>query len=91
MNKIEFDEKLDFANVLIRPKRSTVSSRSDVDLKRKFHFKYSPKTWEYVPIMCANMDTVGTFGVYDCLHQYGMITTLMRVILKAKQWTPTYS
>lgn len=76
MNKIEFDEKLDFANVLIRPKRSTISSRSDVQLKRKFHFKYSPKTWENVPIMCANMDTVGTFGVYDCLHQHGMITAL---------------
>ena len=43
MNKIESGEKLDFHNVLIRPKRSTLNSRSEVDLEREFKFKYSSK------------------------------------------------
>lgn len=76
MNKIEFDEKLDFENVLIRPKRSTISSRSGVNLKRKFTFKYSPKIWENIPIISANMDMVGTFDVYNCLHKHGVVTAL---------------
>ena len=38
MNKIENGMKLDFGNVLIRPKRSTISSRSEVDLERNFNF-----------------------------------------------------
>lgn len=72
--KIETDTKLDFNNVLIRPKRSTLYSRSQVDLNREFHFPHSPKVWTGVPIIAANMDTTGTFEVYQVLSKSGMIT-----------------
>jgi len=61
MNKIEYGMKLDFSNVLIRPKRSTINSRSEVSLERQFKFKYSSLLWDGVPIISANMDTTGTF------------------------------
>ena len=76
MNKIESGEKLDFNNVLIRPKRSTLESRSQVSLERQFRFKYSSKQWDGVPIIAANMDTTGTLGVYHCLKEHKMITAL---------------
>ena len=76
MNKIESGEKLDFNQVLIRPKRSTLSSRSQVSLDREFKFKYSTCTWTGVPIIAANMDTTGTFEVYHCLKQHKIVTAL---------------
>lgn len=76
MNKIEAGEKLDFNNVLIRPKRSTLNSRSEVSLEREFNFKYSPLNWKGVPIISANMDTTGTFEVYECLSKYKIVTAL---------------
>ena len=76
MNKIEVGTKLDFNNILIRPKRSTISSRSQVDLNRKFKFRNSRITWCGVPIIAANMDTTGTFAVYDVLSKYNMVTAL---------------
>ncbi len=61
MPHIEYDIKLDFKDVLIRPKRSTLKSRADVDLIRPFVFRNSKKTYEGIPIVASNMDTVGTF------------------------------
>ena len=55
--RIEEDLKLGFKDVLIRPKRSTLKSRSDVELERQFTFKHSGQTWSGVPIIAANMDT----------------------------------
>jgi GMP reductase len=55
MPRIEDDIKLDFKDVLIRPKRSTLKSRSQVSLERTFKFKHSNFTWTGVPIMAANM------------------------------------
>lgn len=74
MNKIESEIKLDFKDVLIRPKRSTISSRSKVTLNRNFRFKYSNLLWNHIPIISANMDTTGTFQVYDCLKNHNIIT-----------------
>ena len=74
--KIENEPKLDFNNVLIRPKRSVLSSRSQVSLERTFKFPHSTKTWTGVPILAANMDTTGTFQVYDALKDHKMITCL---------------
>jgi GMP reductase len=77
--KILDDVKLDFSDVLLLPKRSEYSSRSEVSLERTFNFKYSPLSWTGVPIMVANMDTTGTiemarqlqkFKVLTCLHKY---------------------
>ena len=76
MNKIEYGPKLDFSNVLIRPKRSTINSRSEVDLNRTFKFKYSSYDWTGVPIISANMDTTGTFQVHESLRKHNIITAL---------------
>ena len=59
--RIETDPKLDFKDVLIRPKRSTLASRKDVDITREFTFKWSGQKFKGVPIIAANMDGVGTF------------------------------
>jgi len=61
MPRIDNDIKLDFKDVLIRPKRSTLKSRADVDLTREFVFRHSKKTYRGIPIVASNMDTVGTF------------------------------
>jgi len=83
--KIETDTKFDFNNVLIRPKRSTINSRSEVDLERGFKFPNMTssvhndtmqKHWTGVPIISANMDTTGTFEVYDVLSKHKMVTAL---------------
>lgn len=76
MNKIEYGPKLDFSNVLIRPKRSTINSRSEVDLNRTFKFKYSSYDWTGVPIISANMDTTGTFQLHESLRKHNIITAL---------------
>ena len=68
MVKIENDLKLDFSDVLIKPKRSTLSSRSQVELSRTFKTLHSKSEWTGVPIMVANMDSTGTFEmVLECL------------------------
>jgi len=59
--RIENEVKLDFKDVLFRPKRSTLRSRSDVDVQREMTFKWSKKTFKGMPIIAANMDGVGTF------------------------------
>ena len=72
--KIEEDLKLDFSDVLIRPKRSTLTSRSQVDLERELTFPHSPLKWKGVPIIAANMDTIGTYEVYKVLSKHKIIT-----------------
>lgn len=75
--KIETDMKLDFHNVLIRPKRTILYSRSQVDLERNIlKFPHSGRTWKGVPLIAANMDTIGTFEMYEELSKYNIITAL---------------
>lgn len=76
MPRIEEDIKLDFKDVLIRPKRSTLKSRSEVSLERTFTFRHSPRTWTGVPIMAANMDTTGTFEMAIAFTQSKLITCI---------------
>ena len=71
MQKIINETKLDFDDVLIRPKRSILKSRSDVDLTRSFKFLHSPRELKCVPIMVANMDTVGTIDMAKSLIEIG--------------------
>ena len=66
--------KLDYSDVLIRPKRSTMSSRGEVYLGRTHKFLWSKKEWTGIPIMSANMDTVGTPAMHKVLAKHGMIT-----------------
>ena len=72
--RIERDLKLTFDDVLIRPKRSTLVSRSDVDLVREFKFRHTKETWVGIPIVAANMDTTGLFSIAKVLQGHKMIT-----------------
>ena len=74
--RIEDEIKLTFDDVLIRPKRSTLVSRSEVDLTRPFKFKHTKKTWSGIPIFSANMDTTGTFNTAKSLEKFRIITAI---------------
>ena len=76
--KIISDEKLDFSDVLIRPKRSILYSRSMVSLERTMKFPHSGQTWTGVPIIAANMDTVGTFEMHKALSEHDVITCIAK-------------
>jgi len=73
---LESDLKLGFGDVLIRPKRSNLKSRSQVDLQRSFKFLHSKHEWTGIPVIAANMDTTGTFEVADRLASHGMLTAI---------------
>jgi len=74
--RIEEELKLDFQDVLIRPKRSTLTSRSEVDISREFVFRHSGRRYHGVPIIAANMDTVGSFEMARALDRHQMATAL---------------
>jgi GMP reductase len=76
--RVETDPKLDFDDVLIRPKRSVAPSRASVTLQRSHRFRNaSPAAgWTGTPIMASNMDTVGTMKMTQALHQLNMLTCL---------------
>jgi len=76
--RIEEDIKLDYADVLFRPKRSTLSSRKDVELKRTYKFKYSNHQWSGIPIIAANMDGVGELGIAKNLAKFEIMTCLTK-------------
>ena len=78
--KIENDVKLDFTDVLFRPKRSTLSSRSEVCVERTFHFKHSGRSWTGVPVISSNMDTVSCVEMYKALSKEKMITCFHKYI-----------
>ena len=74
--RIEDEIKLTFDDVLIRPKRSTLVSRSEVQLERKLKFKHTSSTWTGIPIVSANKDTTGTFETAISLQKFKMITAI---------------
>ena len=76
--RIEEEIKLDYSDVLFRPKRSTLKSRSEVDLRRKYKFKYSKLSWEGVPIFASNMDGVGEVDIASKLASFKMMTSLTK-------------
>jgi GMP reductase len=76
MQKIINEIKLDFDDVLIRPKRSGLNSRSEVCLNREFTFAHSPRKISCTPIVAANMDTTGTFAMAQSLGSHDAITCL---------------
>ena len=77
--------KLDYSDVLIRPKRSTMSSRGEVNLERTHNFLWSKKKWTGIPIMSSNMDTVGTPAMHKVLSKYKLITCPAKHHLKKEQ------
>ena len=74
--RIEYDIKLGFKDVMIRPKRSTLKSRAEVSLEREFKFLHSTFSWTGIPIMAANMDTVGTFEMAKALSSKQLFTAV---------------
>ena len=87
--RIETEVKLDYSDVLIRPKRSTLGSRKEVEMKRQFQFKNSGRAitedfeigeyhYEGIPLMASNMDGVGTFEMADTLAAQGIFTCLVK-------------
>ncbi|WP_430809833.1 MULTISPECIES: GMP reductase [unclassified Carboxylicivirga] len=74
--RVEYDIKLGFKDVMFRPKRSTLKSRSQVKLQRNFKFLHTSIEWTGVPIMAANMDTVGTFEMALKLAEKELFTAI---------------
>ena len=83
--RIDEDLKLDFKDVLIRPKRSTLRSRADVDVSREYQFKHSKLKWSGVPIIASNMDHTGTFEMAKVLSQSQLMTAVHK-FMTAEQW-----
>jgi GMP reductase len=76
--RIDYNVHLDYSDVLLKPKRSTLNSRRDVDIHREFHFRNSKKTLLYTPIMASNMDGVGTFSMAKVLQDFQMMTVIRK-------------
>lgn len=77
--RIEDEIKLDYSDVLLRPKRSTLTSRNDVNLNRDFKFR-NGGTWSGIPVVGANMDTTGTPRMSMELSKHNMLTCLSKHI-----------
>ena len=76
--RINYDAKLNFEDVLLQPKRSTLSSHKDVDMTRNFTFRNSGKQMNFLPIFASNMDGVGTFSMAKVLQEYKMMTVITK-------------
>ena len=74
--RISQEIKLNFEDVLLQPKRSTLTSRADVEMTRKFSFRNSNKVLDFCPIFASNMDGVGTFQMAKVLQKYKMNASL---------------
>lgn len=74
--RVETDVKLGFKDVLIRPKRSTMKSRAMVELEREFTFLHSKQQWRGVPVIAANMDTIGTFETAEVMASYKLLCAI---------------
>ena len=70
--------KLNYEDVLLQPKRSTLTSRADVKMTRTFNFRNSKKRLEFCPIFASNMDGVGTFSMAKVLQEYKMMTVITK-------------
>ena len=83
--RLDNEVKLDYKDVLLKPKRSTLSSRRDVEMIRSFTFRNSKETYECCPIVASNMDGVGTFSMAKVIQEYKMMTTITKTTT-INQW-----
>ncbi len=84
--RIKGDIMLDFKDVLILPKRSTLDSRSQVSLERTYHFRNSNRNWTGIPIMISNMDTTGTFAIAQVMSKLKILTCIHK-FYSIHEWT----
>lgn len=82
--RIETDVKLDFSDVLLKPKRSTISSRKEINLERQFRFLHSGNIWTGIPVISANMSSVTTPDAAVAVMNHGMLACL------PKTWNTLY-
>lgn len=87
--RIEHEFKLDFKDVLIRPKRSTLQTRAEVDLTREYTFKHSRFSWQGVPIIASNMDHTGTFAMAESLAKHKLLTAIDKFATE-QEWKQFY-
>jgi len=83
--RIQDDIKLDFDDVLIKPKRSTLVSRKKATLERTFKFKHSRSQWTGIPIIASNMDHTGTIAMAHVLMEVPMLTALCKFV-ESSEW-----
>ena len=83
--RIQDDIKLDFDDVLIKPKRSTLVSRKKANLERTFKFKHSHHRWTGIPIIASNMDHTGTIAMAHVLMEFPMLTALCKFV-ESTEW-----
>lgn len=96
MQKILNEKKLDFNDVLIVPQRSTLTSRSEINLERTFQFYHSTRSWTGIPIMCSNMSFcsiemakgMSKHKMIACLHKYHSIDQLFDYFTQYPQNLP---
>jgi GMP reductase len=88
--RIENEVKLDFKDVLIRPKRSTLSTRSNVDVSREFRFRHAQVDYHGVPIIAANMDTTGTIGMARALDSFSCRPRCTSTT-RSMSWSPFFT
>ena len=83
---IDRDLKLDFKDVLIRPKRSALPSRAEVDIHREYTFRHSKRRYRGMPIIAANMDTVGTFEMARALAPFAPFRGAAQALPRSTSW-----
>ena len=73
------EEQLDFDDVLIRPARSDFKSRSEANIFRKFE-KKNRKSFECIPICCANMDSIAMPKMAKIFVKKGLLCAMEKHI-----------
>jgi GMP reductase len=72
--------KLDFSDVLISPRPSSLNSRKEVVLTRTFEFPRSSTAWTVLPLMASNMDATGTIAMAKALARFKASGSLSKFI-----------
>lgn len=79
MTNIIEEVQLDYCDVMIKPKRSTLNSRSEPDVYRLYKMKHTDRVLYGNGLIVANMATTGTFAMaevfaknlmFTCLHKH---------------------
>lgn len=75
--QIFYEKQLDFSDVILKPKRSRLNSRKEVNIVREYTFKkWSNKKISATGIFAANMSTTGTFEVAKVMGEHNLFTAL---------------